>query len=166
MVRHIFVGIDLGDKNSVARIAVDREKAERLGFLNEHRGRARLFEKVKRKAEEAGGAKVIMAYEASSCGFILRDEAEARGIECWVLAPTKMEKSVEQRKHKNDDRDADDVLEKVRGHVLAGNRLPTVWVPDQQIRDDRELIRTRVELVEKQTRLKSQVQMLVKRHGL
>jgi transposase len=166
MLRHIFVGIDLGDKNSVARMAMDREKAERYGFVNSTRGRARLFEDVKRRAEEAGGAKIIMAYEASSCGFILCEEAKARGIECSVLAPTKMEKSVEQRKHKNDDRDADDVLEKIRGHVLAGNRLPTVWVPDRQTRDDRELIRTRVELVEKQTRLKSQVQMLVKRHGL
>ena len=69
-------------------------------------------------------------------------------------------------KHKNDDRDADDVVEKLRGHVLAGNRLPTIWVPDQQTRDDRELIRTRLELVEKQTEIKSQIQMLLKRHGV
>lgn len=165
MVRHIFVGIDLGDKNSVARIAIDREKAERLGFVNDRRGRARLFEQVKRQAE-AAGATIAMAYEASSCGFILCDEAEAKGIACGVLAPTKMEKSVDQRKNKNDDRDADDVMEKIRGHVLAGNRLPTVWVPNRQIRDDRELVRTRVELAEKQTRLKSQIQMMIKRHGL
>src|SRR5919197_907366 len=77
-----------------------------------------------------------------------------------------MEKSVEQRKHKNDDRDADDVVEKLRGHVLAGNRLPTVWVPDQQTRDDRELIRGRLDLVEKQTAMKAQIQMLLKRHGV
>ena len=166
MERHIFVGIDLGDKNSVTRIAVDREKSERFGFMNNRQGRARLFREVKRRAEEAGGAKIVMAYEASACGFVLRDEAEASEIWCGVLAPTKMEKSVEQRKQKNDDRDADDVLEKLRGHVLAGNRLPTVWVPDRQTRDDRELIRTRVELAEKQTELKSQIQMLLKRQGL
>src|ERR1044071_6350046 len=165
MMKHIFVGIDLGDKNSVARIAIDREKAERFGFVNDRRGRARLFEKVKRRAE-AAGARIAMAYEASACGFILCDEAEAEGIACWVLAPTKMEKSVDQRQHKNDDRDADDLVEKIRGHVLAGNRLPTVWVPDRQTRDDRELVRTRVELVEKQTRVKTQIQMLVKRYGL
>jgi transposase len=165
-VRHIFVGSDLGDKNSVARIAVDREKSERFGFVNNRAGRARLLREVKRRSEEAGGATIVMAYEASACGFVLRDEAEEMKMKCWVLAPTKMEKSVEQRKQKNDDRDADDVLEKVRAHVLAGNRLPTVWVPDKQTRDDRELIRTRLELVEKQTQLKSQIQMLLKRHGL
>src|SRR5215475_5815092 len=106
MVKHIFVGIDLGDKNSVARIAVDREKSERFGFVNNRRGRSRLFEELKRRQ---GPATIVMAYEASSCGFILSDEAGGMGIQCWVLAPTKMEKSVEQRKQKNDDRDADDV---------------------------------------------------------
>ena len=129
MKKYIFAGIDQGDKNSVARIAVDREKSERLGFVNTRGGRARLFKELNRQAEQAGGAKILLAYEASSCGFVLRDEAQARGMICWVLAPTKMEKSVEQKRNKNDDRDADDVLEKLRGHVLAGNRLPTVWVP-------------------------------------
>jgi transposase len=157
MVKHIFVGIDLGDKNSVARIAVDREKSERLGFVNNRQGRARLFREVNRRAQQGDGAKIVMAYEASSCGFVLSDEAKAEGVDCHVLAPTKMEKSVEQRKHKNDDRDAEDSLEKLRAHVLAGNRLPTVWVPDVQTRDDRELIRTRLELTEKQTQVKSQI---------
>ena len=133
MLKHIFVGIDLGDKNSVGRIAVDREKTERFGFVNNRRGRARLFSEAKRRAQEAGGAKIVMAYEASSCGFVLHEEAEAMGICCWVLAPTKMEKSVEQRQHKN---------------------------------DDRELVRGRVELGEKQTQVKSQIQMLLKRHGV
>jgi transposase len=58
------------------------------------------------------------------------------------------------------------VVEKLRGHVLAGNRLPTVWVPDPQTRDDRELIRARLELIEKQTVIKAQIQMLLKRHGV
>lgn len=166
MVKHIFVGIDLGDKNSVARMALDRGKTERYTFMNNRRGRQRLFEEAKRRAEQAGGAEIRMAYEASACGFVLADEAQAEQIHCVVLAPTKMEKSVEQRKQKNDDRDADSVVETLRAHVLAGNRLPSVWVPDQQTRDDRELIRARLELSDKQAKLKSQIQMLLKRYGL
>ena len=165
-VRHIFVGIDLGDKNSVARIAMDREKSERFGFVNSRSGRARLFREVTQRAERAGGAKIVMAYEASGCGYVLHDEGKARKLDCWVLAPTKMEKSVEQKKQKNDERDADDIVEKLRGHVLAGNRLPTVWVPDPQTRDDRELVRGRLDLTEKQTAVKTQIQTLLKRHGL
>lgn len=166
MEKHIFVGIDLGDKNSVARIAVDREKSERFGFVNTRAGRARLIEEVKRRAQGAGGAVIVMAYEASSCGFVLRDQARAAGIGCHVLAPTKMEKSVQQKKNKNDDRDADDVLEKLRGHILAGNRLPTVWVPDLETRDDREVLRLRLALCDRQTQVKAQIQMLLKRYGL
>src|SRR5262249_22024766 len=106
MVNHIFVGIDLGDKNSVARIAVNQGKTERWGFVNDRRGRERLYDEVRRRSEKVENGQIVMAYEASSCGFILHDEAEARGIRCEVLAPTKMEKSVEQRQHKNDDREA------------------------------------------------------------
>src|SRR5215475_7356044 len=166
MVNHIFVGIDLGDKNSVARIAVNQGKTERWGFVNDRRGRQRLLDEVRRRSEKVENGQIVMAYEASSCGFILYDEAKARGIRCEVLALTKMEKSVEQRQHKNDDRDADDVVEKLRGHVLAGNRLPTVWIPERQMRDDRELVRARLDLVEKQTRVKTQIQMLIKRQGV
>jgi transposase len=166
MQKHIFVGIDLGDKNSVARIAVDRESSERFGFVNTRCGRERLIREATRRAQQVGGAAVVMAYEASSCGYVLRDQAKAAGIECHVLAPTKMEKSVHQKKNKNDDRDADDVLEKLRGHILAGNRLGTVWVPDLETRDDREVLRTRLALSERQTQVKAQIQMLLKRYGL
>jgi len=166
MRKSIFVGIDLGDKNSVAKIAVDREKSERLGFVNTHSGRRRLFREVKLRAQRAEDAIILMAYEASACGFVLRDEAEVEGIHCEVLAPTKMEKSVEQKKHKNDDRDAEDVLERLRASVLAGNRLPIIWVPSLQMRDDRELTRSRNDLVEKTTQIKAQIQMLLKRVGM
>jgi hypothetical protein len=44
-VRQIFVGIDLGDKNSVARIAVDREKSERFGFVNNRAGASAFVER-------------------------------------------------------------------------------------------------------------------------
>jgi transposase len=61
--------------------------------------------------------------------------------------------------------DADDLVERIRGHVLAGNRLPVVWIPDAQRRDDRELTRLRNDLTEKATQIKAQIQMLLKRFG-
>src|SRR5678815_2232079 len=166
MTRYIFAGIDLADKNSVARIATDKESSERFGFNNTRRGRARLLEELKRRSQAVKDSRIVMAYEASSCGFVLRDQAQAEGLECHVLAPTKMEKSVDQRKHKNDDRDADDVVDRLRGHILAGTRLPTVWIPDAETRDDRELLRTRLQCSERLTQVKTQIQMLLKRQGL
>src|SRR2546421_6765854 len=107
MVRHIFVGIDLGDKNSVSRMGVEREKTERFGFVNSRQGRARLFREAKRRAEQAGGAKIIMAYEASSCGFVLRDEAEVAGVGCWGLGPPRIGESVEARREKKHEWEGD-----------------------------------------------------------
>lgn len=166
MTGYIFAGIDLGDKKSVAKLATDKDSSERFVFTNSKAGRARLFSELQRRSAAAGGAQILMAYEASSCGYVLRDEASALGMICHVLAPTKMDKSVEKKKHKNDDRDADDVLDRVRGHILAGTRLPKIWVPDLETRDDRELVRTRVECGDKLTRVKTQIQMLLKRHGV
>ena len=54
----------------------------------------------------------------------------------------------------------------VRSHVLAGTELPAVWVPDRQTRDDRETVRAREDLSQKQTVLKTQIEMLLKRSGI
>jgi transposase len=79
-----------------------------------------MIEFLKTKVQQAGGARVVVAYEASGNGFILCDELRAAGFECHVLAPTKIERSVKQKRNKNDERDADRLLEILRGHYLAG----------------------------------------------
>jgi transposase len=113
-----------------------------------------------------GARRIVFGYEASCSGYVMRDDLVAAGIECHVLAPSKMARSPAQRRRKTDEKDAERILEVLRGFVLAGNRLPAVWVPDRQTRDDREAVRARVDLAEKSTGVKSQIQMLLKRHGI
>jgi len=81
-----------------------------------------------------------------------------------VLAPTRIERSPKHRRGKNDRQDALRILELLRGHVLAGNPLPAVWIPDAQTRDDRELVRAHLDAGAKLTRLKIQIQSLLKRN--
>jgi transposase len=159
----IFVGCDLHEKTLVNRISVNREPAEKRTVGNTVSGRRKLIAMLKQKAKEWGGARIVFVYEASGQGFILCDQLRAAGIDCHVLAPTKIERSSKQKRNKNDDRDADRLLDIVRGHELAGTKLPSVWVPDLQTRDDRETVRTRQDLGEKQTGLKTQIQTLMKR---
>jgi transposase len=121
---------------------------------------------LKRRSAEAGGARVVFAYEASGSGFGRYDELAAAGIECYVLAPTRMEKSPQHQRGKTDDRDAQDVLDRLRGYLLGGNELPSVWVPDLQTRDDRELVRVRQDLADKKTRIKTQIRWLLKRQRI
>jgi transposase len=96
----------------------------------------------------------------------LYDDCRDAGIECFILAPTKMRKSNKDRKSKNDERDAQLILEALRGHILAGNDLPSIWIPDDQTRADRELVRSRLDLSHKLTGVKTQVQALLKAHRL
>ena len=65
-------------------------------------------------------------------GYGLYDDCLDNGVECVILAPTKIARSVEDWKRKRDDRDATRIFEALRAHVLAGNELPAIWIPDRR----------------------------------
>jgi transposase len=165
-LNYIFVGCDSHDKTLVTRIARNRESGEKKTFSGTRAARKKLIEHLTALKGEAGDATVVVAYEASGSGFILRDELKAANMECHVLAPTKIERSSKQKRNKNDDRDADRLLEILRAHYLAGNKMPSVWVPDLETRDDREIVNSRMDVSHKRTTIKSQIQMLLKKHGV
>jgi transposase len=144
MRKIIMVGCDLHAKTLVLRFAVGREKPEALTMANTAAGRVELVKLLLTRAAELNGARVVFAYEASSQGFGLYDQLTEAGIECHVLAPTKIARSPKQKRNKGDGKDATQLLELLRAHVLAGNTLPDVCVPDLQTRDDRELVRARL----------------------
>jgi len=165
MSQFIIVGCDLHDRSMRLKIAVDRGEPVSRTWANTPSSRKALIGDLYRRAGAVGGARIVMGYEASGSGFVVCDELEAAGIACHVLAPTRMEKSPKHARGKTDDRDALDVLGRLRGHLLAGNELPSVWVPDVQTRDDRELVRVRLEASDKKTRIKTQIRWLLKRQG-
>jgi transposase len=162
MSQVIMVACDLHAKTMVLKIAQGRSKPETRTLANTPAGRSTLLGLLKERSA-ATRAEVVFAYEASSLGFGLYDELTAAGIRCHVLAPTKIVRSAQQKRRKTDDKDAELLLELLRAHVLAGNSLPDVWVPDPQTRDDRELVRTRVDVGQKITRIKAQIKGLLKR---
>ena len=49
---------------------------------------------------------------------------------------------------------------------MAGNDLACVWIPDAQTRDDREVVRMRLEVADKLTRCKNQIRCLLKRNNV
>ena len=162
----ILVGCDLHDKNMLLKIAVGIGPACKRVVQNNAAGRKAAIEDLKTRAAAAGDAQLVFAYEASGLGFGLHDELTAAGIVCHVLAPSKMLATPKQRQAKTDEKDAEKILEVLRGHYLAGNKLPSVWIPDLQTRDDRELVRCRLDAQGKCSRLKIQIVTLLKRQGL
>jgi len=121
---------------------------------------------LREEARRAGATRIAFAYEASGIGFKLYDYLRGEGVEAHVLAPGKMKRAPQERGNKTDDKDAGRVLGALRSHELAGEKLPDVWVPDEETREAREVVRARVDVGEKITRVKVQVQALLKRAGL
>ena len=166
MSKVIMIGCDLHDASMLLKIAEGRGEPETRSFRNSEQGRQGMIADLGRRSTDASGVRVVFAYEASSLGFGLYDQLTDAGVECHVLAPTRIERSSKHQRTKTDERDAQRLLEIVRGHVLAGNPLPAVWVPDPQTRDDREVVRARLDVREKVTRVKAQIQTLFKRHQI
>ena len=166
MAEYIMTGCDPHDKDNLLLIAEDARNPEQRSYPNTQAGRGKMIAELKRRQQESGAKKILFAYEASSLGFGLYEELTEAGIVCFVLAPTKLLRSPKRRLDKPDERDARDILGALRAHVLAGNELPDVWVPDPETRADRALVRMRLNLAEKLTVTKNQVQALLKLHGL
>ena len=164
MCEFIMVGCDLHDSTMLLEVAAGRQPAETLSMRNTRAGRGRMIVDLLERSRHADGAKVIFAYEASGQGFGLHDELTDAGVECHVLAPTKIARSAQHKREKTDEKDAEQILQLLRAHVLAGNPLPDVWIPDPQTRDDREVVRARLDAAEKVTAVQSQIQGLLKRN--
>lgn len=166
MDKFIMVGCDLHDRSMLLKMAVGREPSAKRSWSNDPSGRVAMMADLKRRAAGIGASGIVFAYEASGLGFTLYEELTAGGIECHVLAPTLIERSAKQQYRKTDERDAERILQLLRAFVLAGNPLPDVWIPDFQTRDDREVVRMRLEVADKLTRCKCQVRCLLKRNNV
>jgi len=157
MQYYIFVGMDLHDRTMVLKWALDRSDPQSATYGNDPEGRRRMIGYFRGLLAQTRASRVFFAYEASCQGFGLYDQLCDAGFECAVLAPTRMPRSAQARKSKTDPKDAARIVDILRAHVLAGCELPAVRVPALQTRDDREVVRARLDLSHKLVVLKNQV---------
>ena len=134
-----------------------RAKTAAMKVSNDERGWDRLAAKM-------NGCEAHAVYEASSCGFELYDEMSARGWHMGVVAPSHLAKSARNRKSKTDLRDAEDLWSRLVAAREAGAALPTVWIPPQGVREDRELVRRRLVLGERLSQVKNSIVSLLQIH--
>ena len=165
MAKVIMVGCDLHDKSMLLKIAVDRGRPVVRSWGTGMSSRRAMAVDLQRRASRTGATRIVLAYEACGFGFRLHDELRTAGIECYVLAPSKMKRSVRHRKRKTDEQDAQAILDIVRSFVLAGVEMPAVWVPDVGTRDDRELVRRRLSVAEDGAAAQVRIRWLLKRNG-
>lgn len=100
-----------------------------------------------------------VALEATRGSSYYVDLLLARGASVSVANPAKL--SFLSKNAKNDRNDSLSLA-----LHLASGTLPTVWVPDKETREDRQILHYRVNLIQEQTRLKNRVKALMAEHGV
>lgn len=102
------------------------------------------------------------AYESGCTGFHLARELRAIGVACDVIAVTSIARSDEDRKQKNDRRDAARILAEL---LNPESSISMVWVPDPECEAARDLVRCRLDATAAMKRSKQHVSSALMRHG-
>jgi transposase len=104
--------------------------------------------------------KIRVIYEAGFHGFWLHDLLEEAGIDCVVTPPCKVTQE-KVNKVKTDRIDARRLAK-----VLESGDYTSCWVPDQELREDRQISRMITQLQRNITRTKNQIRKFLDFHGL
>lgn len=149
----IYVGIDVHLRQW--HVTVFKEQEELLSTPTPGS-----WEALRKLLERWQGQEMVVAYEAGFSGFWLHDALVSWGAECLVVPPTLIPREAGSRV-KTDRRDS-----RKLAFLLSRGFLKRVWVPSQEERFDREVIRQRHRLVQDRRRLQCQLKALLHLYGL
>src|SRR6202163_4197218 len=101
-----------------------------------------------------------IALETSGSYYWLVDEMERAGHRPELAHALTAKRRMEGR-HKTDERDARGLA-----MLLRNGTLPRVWIPPAQLRDEREMLRWRMSLVETRSQVKNRIHAVLLRYNL
>ena len=107
------------------------------------------------------GATLKCVYESCAWGFNLQRQLTAAGIDCIVVHAGDVPGNDKEKKNKTDKVDA----ARLARHHAAGLLQP-IYVPDEQLQKERNLMRFRKRLVGDLTRSKNRLKSLLKFEGI
>lgn len=147
----LFVGLDV-HKDSIAVAHAQAQRTDPPHFVGSIGTRQADIDTLIRRLQ-AKAPKLVFAYEAGPCGYVLHRYLTGKGLDCKVVAPSLIPKKPGD-KVKTDRRDAEEIARLLR----AGDLTP-VYVPrveDEAIRDlSRARDAARLTLKNAKLRLKS-----------
>ncbi len=153
----VYVGIDVDDERYHGS-ALDKCTGEALDFQCRPtlKGLVRQLNKVQ---EYFGGLQFKLCYEASYVGFSLQRDLRDRGFDWEVVAPS----SIPRRAGKAVKTDRIDAAE--LAEFYANDLLTIVAAPELETEHDRDLLRSRQQLVQQQGKVRRHIQSVLRRNG-
>jgi transposase len=107
------------------------------------------------------GANYFAVYEAGFSGFWAQRALTQLGINCIILHAADVPTTDKDRQQKTDRVDCRKLAK-----ALCDQRIKGIHIPDEQLVDDRSVIRTRRQLVRDQTRYKNRIMAMVHLLGI
>src|SRR5437867_1902223 len=148
----VHVGIDLDKRSSQIAVLTEDGEVVQHRLANDAAGLEKFFAQLPPHTP--------IAIEASGTWWWLVDLLEQLG-HAPVLSNPKQTKAIAAARLKNDRVDAERLA-----LLLRGDLLPTVWIPPAELREARELIRHRVQLVWLRGEIRNRVVALLARRNL
>jgi len=150
-----FIGLDV-HRDSIAIGTARGDQAPRsLGVIPNH---PQVIRKMMRKLGPFKDLRVC--YEAGPCGYVIYRQLHQLGIDCVVVAPSLVPKKPGDRV-KTDRRDA-----RKLAHMLRGNLLTPIWVPDEAHEALRDLSRAGEAAQTDLMRARHRIRKLLIRQGI
>jgi len=149
----IFMGIDVHELTYRVSMFFEGEELLNTTYPSDVKHLKRLLVRYEK-------FQVHAVYEAGPFGYTLHDWLQSEGVQATVTPPSKLPVAAGDRV-KTDKRDAQKLA-----HLLSCGLLRGVPVPDRRKREDRDLLRTRDQLVEQRKRIFLQVQSKLRFHGI
>jgi len=149
-----FIGCDAHKKYSVFVALNERGEASRAVRVDHERQPYRQF-------LERLPAGSQIALEAGGHYYWMVDEMEYAGHNPRLVHPLEAKKRMGKTGKKTDKVDA-----KGLGILLRNGTLPEVWIPPAELRDQRELLRLRMFLVQQRTRFKNRIHAALARYNI
>ncbi len=118
------------------------------------------WEALQRVLARYHGHPLQAVYEAGYFGFRLHDRLVDHGIPCLVTPPSLVPQEYGNRV-KTDRRDSSKLA-----HLLAKGMLKRVWVPSEEERYHRQVVRRRRQLVRDRVRTQSRIKAELRFHGV
>lgn len=153
--QNIFVGLDTHLKSW--KVTIMHEKIVHKTFVQDPVPE-KLVEYLKRNFP---GATYHSAYEASFSGFWIHNRLTELGVNNIVANPADIPTTGKERVQKEDKRDSRKIARSLENGELQG-----IYIPDEEIIEDRSMLRLRERLTGDLTRYKNRIKSLLYLHGI